>query len=80
MSGSDELAAIEARLTADENEYDGSVIDQNARDRRYLLDLAREQAARLAAVTVLADYLETLADGENHYASLIRGALGTPRA
>lgn len=40
----------------------------------------REQAARLAAVAVLANYLETLADGENHYASLICGALGAPRS
>ncbi len=47
MSASDELAAIEARLTEDENEYAGRVVDQNVRDRRYLLALVRDQQARL---------------------------------
>ena len=41
MSASDELAAIEARLAEDENEYAGRVVDQNVRDRRYLLALVR---------------------------------------
>jgi|GEM_PF-2647761 len=47
MSASDELAAIEARLTEDENEYAGGVVDQNVRDRRYLLALVRAQQTRL---------------------------------
>ena len=47
MSASDELAAIEARLAEDENEYAGRVVDQNVRDRRYLLALVRGQQARL---------------------------------
>jgi hypothetical protein len=47
MSASDELAGIEARLTEDENEYAGRVVDQNVRDRRYLLALVRDQQARL---------------------------------
>ena len=47
MSASDELAAIEARLTEDENEYAGGVVDQSVRDRRYLLALVRDQQARL---------------------------------
>jgi benzoyl-CoA reductase/2-hydroxyglutaryl-CoA dehydratase subunit BcrC/BadD/HgdB len=47
MSASDELAAIEARLAEDENEYAGGVVDQSVRDRRYLLALVREQQARL---------------------------------
>ena len=50
MSASDELAAIEARLAEDENEYAGRVVDQNVRDRRYLLALVREQQARLDAL------------------------------
>ena len=47
MSASDELAAIEARLIEDENEYAGRVVDQNVRDRRFLLALVRDQQARL---------------------------------
>ncbi|BCW71712.1 hypothetical protein [Arthrobacter sp. NicSoilB8] len=51
MGASDELAAIEARLTEDENEYAGRVVDQNVRDRRYLLALVRDQQARLDELT-----------------------------
>ena len=51
MSASDDLAAIEARLTEDENEYAGRVVDQNVRDRRYLLALVRDQQARLDELT-----------------------------
>lgn len=59
MSASDELAAIEARLTADENEYAGAVADQNVRDRRILLSLVREQQTRLKKMeTVAADFAE----------------------
>ena len=59
MSAYDELAAIEARLTADENEYAGAVADQNVRDRRSLLSLVREQQSRLKNVaTVAADFAE----------------------
>jgi hypothetical protein len=59
MSASDELAAIEARLTADENEYAGAVADQNVRDRRILLSLVREQQSRLKKMeTVAADFAE----------------------
>jgi len=47
------LSAIETRLTADENEYDGGVVDQSVRDRRYLLALVREQQSRLDAVAAL---------------------------
>lgn len=50
MSASDELAAIEARLTEDENEYEGGFLDQSARDRRYLLSLVHAQATTLDAV------------------------------
>lgn len=58
MSTSDEFANIEARLTQDENEYAGGVIDQNARDRRYLLTRVREQQARLDAVAKMVDQAE----------------------
>ena len=53
MSASDELAAIETRLAEDENEYTGGVSDQNARDRRYLLSLVHEQAAKLEAIAAM---------------------------
>lgn len=58
MSASDQLAAIQARLQEDEDEYDGGVVDQSVRDRRYLLKLVREQAAKLEAVAVVASEAE----------------------
>ena len=53
MSASAELDAIEARLTEDEKEYAGGFMDQSARDRRYLLSLVQEQAAKLEAIAVM---------------------------
>ncbi|MFF2244376.1 hypothetical protein ACFVTM_09375 [Arthrobacter sp. NPDC058130] len=59
MSASDELAAIEARLVADEDEYAGGVVDKNVRDRRYLLTMVRELLARLEKVEAVAwDFAE----------------------
>ncbi|MDQ0820614.1 hypothetical protein QFZ79_002983 [Arthrobacter sp. V4I6] len=59
MSASDELAAIEARLIEDENEYAGGVVDKNVRDRRYLLALVLKLQARLARVEAVAsDFAE----------------------
>jgi len=59
LSASDELAAIEARLVADEDEYAGGVVDKNVRDRRYLLSLVREQLARLEKLEAVAsDFAE----------------------
>lgn len=52
MSASEELAAIQARLAADED-ADGAM-DQNVRDRRYLVSLVREQLACLEKVAALA--------------------------
>lgn len=57
MSASDELAAIEARLREDEDEYAGGVVDKNVRDRRYLLSLVREQQDRLEKVEAVASDL-----------------------
>ncbi|MDF9751906.1 hypothetical protein [Arthrobacter sp. ES3-54] len=54
MSAPEELAAIQARLAADEDEHADGVIDQNVRDRRYLLSLVREQLASLEKVAALA--------------------------
>ena len=54
MSASEELAAIQARLAADEDKYADRVIDQNVRDRRYLLSLVNEQLALLEKVAALA--------------------------
>ena len=54
MSASEELAAIQARLAADEDEDADGVMGQNVRDRRYLLYLVREQLARLEKVASLA--------------------------
>lgn len=53
MRTSAELAAIEARLADDEKEYAGGFADQSARDRRYLLSLVQEQAARLEAIAAM---------------------------
>ena len=59
LSAADELAAIEARLAAEEGEYAGGGVDQNVRDRRYLLSLAREQRALLEKVEAVAsDFAE----------------------
>jgi len=59
MSDPDELAAIQARLAADESEYADGVVDQNVRDRRYLLSVVREQLARLEKVeSVASDFAE----------------------
>lgn len=69
------LAAIQERIMANEDEYTGGLVDQSVRDRLYLLALVRDQAAALAAVNALADYLETLTEGDRHYAALIREAL-----
>ena len=57
MSASDELAAIEARLAEDENEYADGIIDKNVRDRRYLLALVRDQLAQLEKMEALASDL-----------------------
>jgi hypothetical protein len=57
MSASDELAAIEARLAEDENQYAGGVVEKNVRDRRYLLTVVREQLARLEKVEAVASDL-----------------------
>ena len=59
------LADIEARLTADENEYSGGFVDQSVRDRRYLLAFVREQQARLDAVAAL-HFREVLAVHEGY--------------
>lgn len=69
------LAAIQERITADEDGYPDGLVDPSVRDRRYLLALVRDQAATLDAVKALADCLETLTDGDRHYAALIRDAL-----
>jgi hypothetical protein len=53
MRASAELAAIEARLTEDEKEFAGGFLDQSARDRRYLLSLVQEQAAKLEAMAAM---------------------------
>ncbi len=59
MNASDELAAIEARLAADEDEQARGAVDKNVRDRRYLLSLVREQLARLEKVeSVASDFAE----------------------
>lgn len=59
LSAADELAAIEARLAADEDEYARAGVDQNVRDRRYLLSLVREQRALLEKVEAVAsDFAE----------------------
>lgn len=59
MTTSDQLAAIEARLTADENEYsDSGLYDQSTRDRRALLAIIREQAEKLEAVSRIMDRAE----------------------
>lgn len=59
MSDPDELAAIQARLAADESEYADGVVDQNVRDRRYLLSMVREQLARIEKVeSVASDFAE----------------------
>jgi hypothetical protein len=59
LSASDELAAIEARLVADEEEYAGGIVDKNVRDRRYLLSLVRDQVAVLEKVEAVAsDFAE----------------------
>jgi hypothetical protein len=70
------LAAIEKRLAADENEYDGGVVDQSVRDRRYLLALVREQAAKLEKVRLIERRLEGSTQGGNHdIAEDLRAAL-----
>ncbi|MFE4228625.1 hypothetical protein ACFRJ8_12140 [Arthrobacter sp. NPDC056886] len=55
MSASDELAAIEARLAADEDE--DADVEPNVRDRRYLLTRVRELVARLEKVAAVASDL-----------------------
>ena len=69
------LAAIEERLTADENEFAGGVADQSARDRRYLLALVQERQSQIERVEDLASYLDRLAPHDRHYSRLIRAAL-----
>jgi hypothetical protein len=59
MNASDDLAAIEARLAADEDEHADGAVDKNVRDRRYLLALVREQLIRLEKVEAVAsDFAE----------------------
>lgn len=72
------LAAIEERLTADENEFLGGVADQSARDRRYLLALVEERRAVIGRVEELASYLDRLAPHDRHYSRLLRAALTSP--
>lgn len=69
------LAAIEERLTADENEFVGGVADQSARDRRYLLALVEKRGAVIGRVEKLASDLDRLAPHDRHYSRLIRAAL-----
>ena len=69
------LAAIEERLTADENEFVGGVADQSARDRRYLLALVEERRTVIERVEELAAHLDRLAPHDRHYSRLIRAAL-----
>ncbi|WP_346959041.1 hypothetical protein [uncultured Arthrobacter sp.] len=69
------LAAIEERLTADENEFAGGVADQSARDRRYLLALVQERRSQIERVEDLASYLDRLGPHDRHYSRLIRTAL-----
>lgn len=49
-----QLADIEARLREDEKRYSGAMIDQNVRDRAYLLALVKEIQARLDKVEAMA--------------------------
>lgn len=44
-------------------------------DVAFLLHLAREQQTQIEAVRELSTYLDGLADGDKHYARLIRAAL-----
>ena len=77
MSASDQLAAIQARLKEDEDEYDGGVVDQSVRDRRYLLKLVREQAAKLEAVVAVASEAEDSATQQGCVGvEKLRAALG----
>lgn len=55
MTTADQLAEIEARLTADEAEYTSGDGDQTIRDRRALLALVREERARIDRVRDLAN-------------------------
>jgi hypothetical protein len=54
----EELAAIEARLTGDQNEAATGVGAQSVRDRTYLLALVRQQSAQLDAVAGLVQQAE----------------------
>ena len=56
MSTREELAAIEARLTGDQNRP--ATDAQSVRDRAYLLALARQQSAKLDAVAGLVEQAE----------------------
>ena len=77
----DQLAAIEARLTADEAEYGtGYEWEYSFQDRRTLLALVREQQAKLDRLNELVRYLDRLAPGDKHYAGLIRAAITEPSA
>lgn len=81
MSASDELAAIEARLAEDENKYAGGVVDQNVRDRRYLLSLVRERQHRLDRVqTVASDFAERGERIEEQFGRASDGSAHTIRA
>jgi hypothetical protein len=72
------LAAIQKRLTADEDEYGDGAFDQSIRDRRYLLALIREQAAKLDAIRRMTERAE--AHG-NHLldADEVRAAITEPQ-
>lgn len=72
MTTADDLAAIEARLTADENEYsDPGLYDQTIRDRRALLAIIREQAEKLAKVEALAAAWESRGEHDMAYSKTI---------
>lgn len=77
-AGDAELAAVEERLRADEQEFAGGVADRSARDRRYLLALVEQQRARLEQVEELAERLDGHDSQGRHYARLIRAALRPP--
>ncbi len=51
-----DLTAIEARLTTDRDDFGDGYADQSIRDREALLELVRSQEAQLTAVLDLATH------------------------